>query len=306
MRLEFLGTGAGVPSKERNVSSLLLDLNQEKGETWLFDCGEATQHQILKTTIKPRKVAKIFITHLHGDHIYGLPGFLSSRSFQDGTSPVMIYGPKGLESFIKTSLAISGTHLRYPFDVIEVNEGIIFEDDTMTVYAQPLEHGIPSFGYRVEEKDKPGELLPEKLRALGIHPGPIYKQIKENETTILPDGEVVQRKDVIGDDKRGHVISILGDTRYLPNLQAFVKDSDVLIHEATFAHEDATLAYDYFHSTTTQAATLASAANVNKLILTHISSRYTGERIEQLRLEAATIFPNVTIAHDLYQHEITK
>ncbi|CQR46757.1 Ribonuclease Z [Paraliobacillus sp. PM-2] len=306
MKLTFLGTGAGVPSKERNVSAILLDLLQERGTTWLFDCGESTQHQILHTTIKPRKVENIFITHLHGDHIYGLPGFLSSRSFQDGTTPVTIYGPKGIEHFVRTSLEISETHLRYPLYFKEVNEGMILEDSDFIVYAKKLEHGIPCYGYRIEQKDKPGELLANKLQAMGISPGPIYQQIKENETTILPNGQVIQRTDVLGADKEGNIITILGDTRYNESLIDFVKNSDVLVHEATFAKDEKVLAHDYFHATTEQAAYIANQANVKQLLLTHISSRYSGDKSEQLQTEAATIFSNVEVANDFFEYEVKK
>src|SRR5690625_940048 len=133
MELKFLGTGAGVPSKNRNVSSIALSLLQEINSVWLFDCGEATQHQILHTTIKPRKINNIFITHLHGDHIFGLPGFLSSRSFQGGEDLLTIYGPAGLKQFIDTCLNISETHLQYDINIEEISEGTILEDDTFIV-----------------------------------------------------------------------------------------------------------------------------------------------------------------------------
>src|SRR5690606_29310129 len=123
MQIHFLGTGAGVPSKNRNVTSVLLDILHEANEIWMFDCGEATQHQILHTSIRPRKISKIFITHLHGDHIYGLPGFLSSRSFQGGESPVQIFGPNGIEVFVQTALKISETKLSYDLEFIETREG---------------------------------------------------------------------------------------------------------------------------------------------------------------------------------------
>src|SRR5690625_2509243 len=123
MKITFLGTGAGIPSKQRNVSSIALQLMKNKGAIWLFDCGEATQHQILNTPLKPRKIEKIFITHLHGDHIYGLPGLISSRSFQDGRTPLTIYGPKGTEEFGQTSLKVSETNVLYPIEFIEVFDG---------------------------------------------------------------------------------------------------------------------------------------------------------------------------------------
>ncbi len=166
MELEFLGTGAGSPAKFRNVSSVALKLLDEENAVWLFDVGEGTQHQILRTTIRPRKVDKIFITHLHGDHIFGLPGFLSSRSFQGGEElrPLTIYGPKGIADFVRISLKVSQTHLSYPLRFVELaDEGIIFEDDKFKVSFCRLDHRIECVGYR--EKFA---LLPEYgLRGMG-------------------------------------------------------------------------------------------------------------------------------------------
>jgi ribonuclease Z len=153
----FLGTGAGIPAKLRNVTSIALKLLEERGSIWLFDAGEATQHQILHTSIKPRRIEKIFITHLHGDHIYGLPGLLASRSFQGGESEVTVFGPKGLKEYITISLSVSQTYLKYPLKIVEIAEGVIFEDEQFIVEARLLEHGIPSYGYRIVEKDRPGK-----------------------------------------------------------------------------------------------------------------------------------------------------
>ena len=128
MQIEFLGTGAGSPSKQRNVSSLALKLLEERKAVWLFDVGEATQHQILQTTIRPRKIEKIFITHLHGDHIFGLPGLLSSRSFQGGTEPLTIYGPKGIKEYVQVALRVSESRLSYPIKFVELtDDGEIFQ-----------------------------------------------------------------------------------------------------------------------------------------------------------------------------------
>ncbi|GGM22279.1 ribonuclease Z [Paraliobacillus quinghaiensis] len=306
MKLRFLGTGSGVPSKERNVTAIVLDLTQERGTTWLFDCGEATQHQILKTTIRPRKIEKIFITHLHGDHIYGLPGLLSSRSFQDGTTPVTIYGPEGIEEYVIKSLEVSQTHLRYPLIFQKVDEGLLFEDDQFIVRCTKLDHGIDSFGYRIEEKNSTGELLPEKLQAIGLAPGPLYKEIKQNSTTTLPDGRIINRSDFIGPDKQGRTVTILGDTRYIGDLIDFIEESDVLVHESTFAADEEKMAYEYYHTTTRQAAHLALAGNVNTLLLTHISSRYQGEDIMDLEAEATAVFPNSKVVTDFLEWEIAQ
>lgn len=300
MELIFLGTGAGVPSKERNVSAVILALLQEINSMWLFDCGEATQHQILRTSVKPRKVNKIFITHLHGDHIFGLPGLLSSRSFQGGRDLLTIYGPQGIKEYVETSLRVSGTHLTYPLSIIEIEEGLILDEPHFTVHCKKLDHGIPSYGYRITEKDKPGELLVDKLKAVGVSPGPLYQQIKENDV-VVKDGRKFYRQEFIGPDKKGRVISIFGDTRFPERNRTFIQKSDVLVHEATFEREKAALAEEYYHSTTAQAASLAKAAQVNQLVLTHISSRYQQEDTKKLVNEAKDIFPDTVIANDFYR-----
>lgn len=301
MELIFLGTGAGVPSKERNVSAIALTLLQDLNSVWLFDCGESTQHQILHTSIKPRKINKIFITHLHGDHIYGLPGLLSSRSFQGGNESLTVYGPEGIEKYIDTSLEVSGTHLTYPLHIKEFTEGTLFEDDKFVVSCKQLDHGIPSYGFRIVEKETPGELLVNKLIEIGIKPGPIYRTIKENEITTLPNGQVIHRDDFIGVPKIGRIICILGDTRCAEQNKDFVKNADILIHEATFSADKKELAHKYFHSTTAEAAALADESNVKKLLLTHISSRYQKEDYSLLLKEAQAIFPKTELATDFYR-----
>lgn len=301
MEVVFLGTGAGVPAKNRNVSAIALKLLNERGAIWLFDCGEGTQHQILHTSIKPRRIEKIFITHLHGDHIYGLPGLLSSRSFQGGESKVTIYGPKGLKDFIQISLSVSQTHLKYPIEVKEIIEGVIFEDDQFIVEARLLDHGVSSYGFRIVEKDLPGPLFVDKLQEVGIQPGPIYKQIKNGENVMLADGTIIQGANFTGPPIKGRIVTILGDTRYCENGILLAKDADLLIHEATFAKEEKELAYEYFHSTTMDAAMIAKKGNVKKLCITHISSRYDKGDSLQLEKETQEIFPQTEIAEDFKQ-----
>lgn len=298
MDIFFLGTGAGVPAKLRNVTSIALKLLEERGAIWLFDCGEATQHQILHTSIKPRRIEKIFVTHLHGDHIYGLPGLLSSRSFQGGETEVTVYGPKGIEQFINISLSVSQTYLKYPLKIIEIDEGIVFEDEQFIVEAGLLEHGVTSFGYRVVEKDRPGTLLAERLEAAGVKPGPIYKKIKNGETVELDNGQIVDPVDYVGPDQKGRIIAILGDTRICGNALELARNADLLIHEATFSKEEGKLAFDYFHSTTAHAAETALKANAKMLCLTHISSRYDRQAAFELLREARELFPNTDMAED--------
>lgn len=305
MEIEFLGTGAGSPSKGRNVTSIALKLLSERKEVWLFDCGEATQHQILKTNIRPRKINKIFISHLHGDHIFGLPGFLSSRSFQGGSEPLTIFGPKGIEQFVRTSLKVSESHLTYKilFEEVEDNQ-ILFSDDTFEVTAKLLDHKIDCFGYRIVEKDHPGELLVDKLKELDIPSGPVYGRLKRGENVLLEDGRKLSGQDFIGKPQRGRIVTIINDTRSVPQIIELAKDADVLIHESTFSKNESKIARNYFHSTNIQAAKAAKKAGVGKLLLTHISARYTGKNSLILQNEAREVFPNTKVVRDFYNLEI--
>lgn len=299
MQLEFLGTGAGSPSKQRNVSSVALRLLEERNAIWLFDVGEATQHQILNTTIRPRKIEKIFITHLHGDHIFGLPGLLSSRSFQGGNEPLTIYGPVGVKRFVVTALQVSESRLSYPLHFVEIDhEGEVFHDSSFTVIAKKLDHKIACYGYRIVEADHPGELQVDKLREMKIPSGPIYGQIKAGKTVTLDDGRTINGKDFIGAPQKGRIVAICGDTRKTENAVELAKDADVLVHESTFAKGEAKLARSYYHTTSLQAAEIAKRAGAKRLLLNHISARYAGKAAYQLAYQARDVFPNTRVVND--------
>ncbi|GAA3629633.1 ribonuclease Z [Lactobacillus hamsteri] len=302
MEIEFLGTGAGQPSKQRNVASLALKLLDELNEIWLFDVGEATQHQILKTNIRLRKVTRIFISHNHGDHIFGLPGLLATRSFQGDVGPLTIYGPPGLEQFVRTSLRVSRTKVSYPIKFVELTEGgLIYRGQGFKVYTDKLDHRVPSFGYRVVEDSRPGELLMDKLAQYHIPNGPLLGKLKNGEQIALSDGTVINGKDFLGPERAGRIISIIYDTRSTPSIAKLAENADVLVHESTFAGNEAKLAHSYYHSTAVEAAEVARDNGVKQLCLDHISARYLGNKAKRLEKQAQKVFPNTKLVNDFDQ-----
>ncbi|MFC5448262.1 ribonuclease Z [Paenibacillus aestuarii] len=307
MEIYFLGTGAGMPSKQRNVTSIALNLLDERGTYWLFDCGEGTQHQILHSPVKLGRSEKLFITHLHGDHLYGIPGLLTSRSYLGGETPLTVYGPVGVKRFIDTALEVSGAHLSYTLNVVEIErEGLLFEDETFLVETARLEHRIECFGYRIIEKDQPGKLQLDKLAELGVPAGPIYGKLKQGHTVTLEDGRVLQGADFVGAPIPGRKVVILGDTRYCKGAVKLAQDADVLVHEATFAMDKQELAYAFDHATSVDAANTAEEAGADVLIMTHISSRYQGEEVSLLLQEAQAIHANSHVAKDFWSLDIPR
>ena len=303
MQLLFLGTGAGMPSKLRNTSALALKLLEERGAVWLFDCGEATQHQILHTTLKPRKIEKIFITHLHGDHIFGLPGLLGSRSFQGGDEVVEIYGPPGIREFVESVLRISRTHLNYPIRFIEKMEGLLFEDELMTVTAMELDHVIPSCGFRIEQKPLAPKLLIERAKELGVPKGPLLAKLKSGQDIQLENGNLVKSADVTEPGQQGFIVTILGDTRFCRNAVELGRGADVLVHEGTFDADTEKLAGEYGHSTILEAAETAQKANAKTLIVNHLSARFLPEDEKKMVKDMKKVHEDSYIAHDLEEFE---
>ncbi|PCS01278.1 ribonuclease Z [Lactococcus fujiensis] len=306
MEIQFLGTSAGQPSKSRNTQAIALKLLDERNEIWLFDCGEATQHQILNTTIKPRKITKIFITHMHGDHIFGLPGFLSSRSFQssDEQTDLEIYGPVGIKNFVLTSLKLSGSKLGYRINFHEISTaGKIFEDDSFEVYTDLLDHTIFCLGYRVVQKNRAGELDAEALKAAGLPFGPLFGKIKKGQT-VEYNNQIFDPKDFVGEDKQGKIVTILGDTRKTNSAVRLGWGADLLVHEATYEASESKMARNHGHSTSKQAADVAQEAGVKRLLLTHISARYVGPLVGQLVKEAQLVHENSFVVKDFYEEKI--
>lgn len=302
MELLFLGTSAGVPTRARNVTSMLLDLQHPtRGGLWLFDCGEGTQHQMLRTASHPGKLDKIFITHLHGDHLFGLPGLLCSRSMAGNVHPLTIYGPAGIREFVETSLRLSGSWTDYPLEIIEIREGVVFSDDAWTVTAAALNHPVECYGFRIEEHDKPGALNGAALAAAGVPSGPLYQLLKRGESVTLQDGRVINGADYLSPPRPGKKLAIFGDTAPCDAARTLAQGVDLLVHEATLETAMEEKANSRGHSSTRQAAGLAHDAQVKKLVVTHVSSRYDAQGCAMLLAECRAVFANCELAHDFTQ-----
>ena len=315
MKLFFLGTGSGLPSLRRNVSSIAL-IFSKKNKWWLWDCGEGTQHQILKTSLKISRLEKVFISHLHGDHLFGLPGLLASRGLTCGKNQhnIQIFGPEGLDLYLKETLKLSKTYIPYEIKVNIIpsssTSGIIYEDEEFRVKYCELTHNLKTYGYSLEEKKKQSHFMIEKAREYNIKPGPVYKALKEGKTIKLPDGRIFHGKDFIDCIKERKKIVFGSDTAFSENLIFLAKNADILIHESTFSYKEKEDAFRNFHSTTAVAANAAKEAGVKQLILTHISSRYNPKSKnyktteKDLLVEARKIFPQTLLAEDFMEYSI--
>ena len=311
MNITFLGTSSGVPTLTRNVSSLALKLSQ-KAEVWLFDCGEGTQHQLIKSTIKSSQIRKIFITHMHGDHIYGLPGLLATLGLSGNSKGIDIYGPSNLKNFISSALKNSYCKISFPLKFFEVENSAqtntnLFEDELMEVKCASLKHRLPAFGYRVNEKDKPGQFNLEKAKKLNIPEGPIYGRLHSGQRVKLEDGRILNGSDFCGEPRKGESFVYCTDTIFSKRAVELSKNVDLLVHESTFSEKDEEMAFEKLHSTTTMAAKTALLSNAKKLVLTHLSPRYTPKsQVKPIDLlnEAKQIFPNTFLAKDFLTTKI--
>ena len=311
MNITFLGTSSGVPTLTRNVSSLALKLSQ-KAEVWLFDCGEGTQHQLIKSTIKSSQIRKIFITHMHGDHIYGLPGLLATLGLSGNSKGIDIYGPSNLKNFIYSALKNSYCKISFPLKFFEVENSAqtntnLFEDELMEVKCASLKHRLPAFGYRVNEKDKPGQFNLEKAKKLNIPEGPIYGRLHSGQRVKLEDGRILNGSDFCGEPRKGESFVYCTDTIFSKRAVELSKNVDLLVHESTFSDKDEEMAFEKLHSTTIMAAKTALLSNAKKLVLTHISPRYTPKSLVKpidLLNEAKQIFPNTFLAKDFLSIKI--
>ena len=311
VQVTFLGTSSGVPTRARNVSSVALRLPQ-RSELWLFDCGEATQHQFLRSELRVSQLSRIFITHMHGDHVFGLPGLLASLGMAGSCSGIDLYGPDPLRDYLEGVLRTSSTRIGYPLRTHRVREAaasgaLLLDDGDLTVRCAPLNHRVPAFAYRVDQKPRPGHFDVDRAKALGIPPGPIYAELKAGRSITLEDGRVINGSSLCGPERPGCSVVYCTDTVFCEAAVELARGADLLIHESTFAHGEAEMAYQRQHSTSTMAAQTALAAGVKQLMLTHLSPRYMpGNPVtpDDLLNEARAIFPATELAKDFLTLEL--
>jgi ribonuclease Z len=285
------------------VSGTALQLT-DRAELWLIDCGEGTQHQVLRAPqVRLSQLSRIFLTHLHGDHLFGLMGLLASRALaQGGTTPVTLHGPEGLADYVRASLRASGMRFGYPVDIRVVRPGVVCEDDEITVTAAPVRHRIEAYAYAIEEKPRAGRFDVAAARARGVPEGPLFGRLKAGQPVTLPDETVVSPEGLVGPPRPGRKVVFSGDTAFAAGVVSLSAGADVLVHEATYAEADRALADRAAHATAATAATVAREAGVAALYLTHFSPRYESEqglRLDDLLAEARAIFPDSHLAYDL-------
>ncbi len=299
LRLITLGTGGMIPSLSRGLPSTAL---KRGGEIILFDCGEGTQVQVMKAGIGFGGIKRIFISHLHGDHITGLPGFLMTLSQTNRQDPLYIFGPPGLKGFWSALGRTLGFKTGYEVVIQEIEGDFQMEGDGYSIKATPVDHTIFCLAYALIEDERPGKFDKSKALSLGVPEGPFFGRLQRGEEITIPNGLVVEPSDVLGPNRRGRRIVYAVDTRPCEGVVGLAQGADVLVHEGVFGEELREEANLRGHSTVVQAAEVAQRARVGRLILTHISPRY--KDVKELLAQARAVFPRTTIAWDLMEWEV--
>ncbi len=299
LKVTFLGTSGTVPSPNRNPSAILI---QFEGTRLLFDCGEGTQRQMMlaKTGFK---IDSVFITHLHTDHFIGIFGLIETMSLNERTERLRVFVPEEEVEFVKTLFKMFGYHnLNYPIEVHGLRDGDEIDFGKFKILAFKTDHIVPSLGYALIERDRPGKFDRAKAEALGIPPGPLYSKLVRGEAVEI-NGRVITPDMVVGPKRKGRKIVYTGDTRPTDRIVEIAKDADLLIHDSSFTSDLMDWAIQTKHSTAREAAKVAKKANVRQLVLTHISARYSKD-VSPLLREAKEVFENVVVAEDFMTIDI--
>jgi ribonuclease Z len=272
------------------------------GEMMLFDCGEGTQMRLMRKAMGFARLSKIFITHIHGDHMAGLPGLIMTLNLLGHETPMTIWGPPEIGPFIKSLERDIKLRCHFPLQVKIIKPGVFHSEDDYHMEAVPLDHSAPCWGLALQEKPRPGRFHIERATELGVPAGPLFGQLQNGYSVTLEDGRVVSPADVLGPTRAGRRFVYITDTLYQPGLVPFCRDADLLVHEGMFTQDMEHEARERKHCTAAQAATLARDAAVKRLVLTHISARYADASV--LTEEARAVFPESTVAHDLMEVDV--
>jgi len=295
LTVTFLGTSAARPTVERNVSGLAI---HREGETLLFECGEGTQRQMMRYGVS-FALSEIFFTHFHADHFLGVIGLIRTLGLQGRPEPLFLYGPKGAKKVLATAMQLGVERVPFPIEITEVKAGdTVGKRDGYDICAFPTEHGGgPSIGYVLREHVRRGRFDVEKAKAVGIPEGPLWGKLAKGETIELADGRRLTADDFVGATRPGRLVACTGDAGPCAAPVDAAQGADLLIHEATFGEEERDRARDTGHSTAKEAAQVALAAKVRRLVLSHVSARYSISADELVR-EAREVFPNTSVAKD--------
>jgi ribonuclease Z len=293
----FLGTAGSMPTARRAPSATLV---RRGGEKLLFDCGEGTQRQLLRSDVGLVELHEIFLTHFHADHFLGLPGMLKSFALRGREVPLTLYGPRGLDELLRSLRRIFG-RLSYEVAVVELAEGAVLPRDGYELRTFAVRHGRDAIGYALVEEERPGRFDVAVADALGVPFGPERGALQAGDSVTLPDGRVVNPEQVLGDARPGRTLVLTGDTAPSDGVVEAALGADLLVHEATFCEEEAERARETEHSTALEAARVARDAGVSLLALTHLSSRYGAGEVER---EARTVFPATVVPRDFDLIEI--
>ena len=320
-----LGTAGAIPTRGRHLSSFAVE---RKGRVLLFDCGEGAQYRLLHGELNRARVDAVFITHLHGDHVYGLPGLAATIGQLHRSEPLTVVGPVGLQRLLAATAGTEENEVPYGLNVVELDlpsgdssadppggaseaalervtedaAALVYETDELTVTARPLDHRVPTAGYRLEEKPRRGRFDPDRARELGVTDPREFGRLHEGESVETGDGTVVRPEQVVGPEREGIAFAYCTDTRPCPGSHRLAEGADLVVHDATFLHEMLDHARETGHATAREAAEVARDAGARRLLLTHFSARY--ETPAPLVDEARTVFPASDAAEELRQYTL--
>ena len=300
-----LGVGAALPTADRHLSATLV---RREGRLVLFDCGEGTQLQLVRGGLTRGSLDAICITHLHGDHLFGLPGLITTLSLLERTDPLTVVGPVGVRAFLEAAPGLTPDGGPFPIRFVELAAGpdraVVYENAHVTIEARPLAHRVPCWGYRYAERDRPGSVDGEAARAAGVTEGWQFDALKRGETVTLDDGTALPPDGLVGPVKPGAVFAYVLDTAPCPGAVALAQDADLVLHEATFAGEHTERAAETGHSTARQAAETARDAAARRLLMTHVSARYA--TTDDLVTQARRVFPASDVAVELERYDVRR